>query len=65
MSGILLVFERPCFDDGSTVGRVEALAAAMTQLVEANAENPHIGGVLLLLDSGERIEIDLARAGRA
>lgn len=65
MSGILAVFEGAYCDDGSAVSRTQALAACMEQLVEANAENPHIGGALLLLDTGEAIQIDLARAGQA
>ena len=60
-----MTFERAHRDDGSPVSRREALSEAMVQLIEANAADPHIGGALLLLDTGERIEIDLARAGRA
>lgn len=65
MSHTFVVFERAYYDDGSPVGRTEALAACMEQLVEANAEDPSIGAAVLLLAGGERVEIDLARAGRA
>lgn len=65
MTDVLVVFEGAHRDDGKAVSRTEALAACMEQLIEAQAENPHIGGALLLLDGGERIEIDLGKAGRA
>lgn len=60
-----VTFEGAHRDDGGPVSRIEALAACMEQLVEANAEDPAIRGALLLLATGERIEIDLSRAGRA
>lgn len=65
MTRTWVTFEGAHHADGSPVSRTEALAGAWEQLLKASAEDSNISGALLLLDSGERVEIDLAGMGRA